>query len=36
MRGHAPPELAPPGDDAARPARIRHGRQAPLADGGER
>ena len=31
-----PPELAPPGDDAARPARIRHGRQAPLADGGER
>ena len=23
MRGHAPPELAPPGDDAARPARVR-------------
>ena len=23
MRGHAPPELAPPGDDAARPARGR-------------
>ena len=23
MRGHAPPELAPPGDDAARHARVR-------------
>ena len=36
MRGHAPPELAPPGDDAARHARGRRRSTSELGGRGER